>query len=668
MSKSSFIMALKKTDLKICTILIILSHLRITHSDHVFGTVTKNVTFFYRKLPVAPSTSSIIEFTISYIQRSVGIKYSRMGIYTAYPKENIDKRCYYTQYGQLRNEDLYSSLGVGNHKRSVCYLSGADKSTVTCQGRVNIQDFMPRNFYLCFGFECGSEPGDSLQGLIYNISFTQQSNETSGCIDYYSIVSDTKPCRTFYKETSLPNLIGNVRINHFQQYFKQFEIYEALAFGDGTCYQHLWEVICYIVLPKCEPVTEQVVHPCREMCWNFVEGCWQKFQDTLQGIDTRFLTDSHKFLLSLSLSDKVQIIDCDYLPSSNGNISCFYKPVTCDSPPDVTNSTRMLNATQKAVYHLHDVVQYTCINETFEVRGNSSTTCLYSGEWSHPPPRCIDYQRNSVHPLYIVLPVLAVSLIIYTSLYFYSWYFKTKSENLARNNHYDAFVCYCYEAQDVDFAEKNVPFQLEEKRGFQLCIHRRDFKAGWDIKWNIMNAIRNSNSAIIIMSQDYINSLWCVEEFEDCYMENMKDPAFKLFVILMQPADKLAVTNEYIKSFFAKKTYLEREDPKLFKKMAEYLTLVKQLKRGKPLLDEAIDDNIDPLLGENGNENENEIADKIVTEEQKQKVGAIKLSNEVEDDSGVIYEESETSSRPIDNDQFLTAPDLEIVGRKQRSP
>ena len=54
---------------------------------------------------------------------------------------------------------------------------------------------------------------------------------------------------------------------------------------------------------------------------------------------------------------------------------------------------------------------------------------------------------------------------------------------------------------------------------FKLCIHRRDFKAGWDIKWNIMNAIRNSNSAIIIMSQHYINSLWCVEEFEDCYME-----------------------------------------------------------------------------------------------------------------------------------------------------
>ena len=130
---------------------------------------------------------------------------------------------------------------------------------------------------------------------------------------------------------------------------------------------------------------------------------------------------------------------------------------------------------------------------------------------------------------------------------------KIKNKASARNKQYDAFVCYCYEGQDPDFAEKIIPQELEEKHGLKLCIHRRDFKAGWDIKWNIMNAIRNSNSAITIMSQDYMNSLWCMEEFEDCYMENMKDQAFKLFVILMQPEDTLEITNEYIQSFLQRK-------------------------------------------------------------------------------------------------------------------
>ena len=163
-----------------------------------------------------------------------------------------------------------------------------------------------------------------------------------------------------------------------------------------------------------------------------------------------------------------------------------------------------------------------------------------------------------------------------------------ETQNLTRNREYDAFVCYSYEGKDPDFAENIIPQELEEDCRFKLCIHRRNFVAGWDIKWNIMNAIRNSNSAIIIMSQDYVNSLWCVEEFEDCYMENMKDPAFKLFVILMQPVDTLTIKNEYIKSFLTKKAYLKKDDRRLFKKIANYMTLVKQFKGERSPLKVAI--------------------------------------------------------------------------------
>ena len=99
--------------------------------------------------------------------------------------------------------------------------------------------------------------------------------------------------------------------------------------------------------------------------------------------------------------------------------------------------------------------------------------------------------------------------------------------------------------------------------------------------WNIRNAITNSNSAIIIMSQDYVNSLWCKEEFEQCYMETMKDPAFKLFVIMMQPEKELVSSSEYMESFFKHKTYLEKNDPKLGTKIADYLTWVKQPKENK---------------------------------------------------------------------------------------
>ena len=80
------------------------------------------------------------------------------------------------------------------------------------------------------------------------------------------------------------------------------------------------------------------------------------------------------------------------------------------------------------------------------------------------------------------------------------------------------------------------------------------------------------------MSQSYVDSMWCRDEFEGCYVENLEDPAFRIFVIVMQPVNTLKNTDEYMKIFFASKTYLEKDDPRLFERIAEYLNLVKLAK------------------------------------------------------------------------------------------
>ena len=608
-------------------------------SADISGTITENTMFYYRKLPVAPSVHTTIEFCVSYSTTSMRDKYPVMGIDTVYPKVNIEKQCSYNEFGQLRNENLYPYLRLTGYRTTTCEM--LTDHTVKCNGRISVQDYIPRSFYLTFGFDCYLPPIYLLNGLAYNISFSKQSNGTNTCTDYSKFPS-TDACSKFYNETSVPNLIGDEHVEPSVGYLKNFKALDALIFQDGTCYQHLSEVTCYIILPKCDPVTQQVTHLCREMCWDSVNGCWSKWMHVLNRMGSE-----------LNMS---KALNCDYLPSFYGSIPCFYKPVTCDSPPDVPNSTVMVNGTQKDVYYLHDVVQYACVNEAFDMRGKGSITCLYSGEWSHPPPRCIHHTINSLHPLLVVLPILIMSLTIYTSLAFCACSCQTKHQNLTRNRHYDAFVCYCYEGQDPDLAEKIIPQELEEKCDFKLCIHRRDFKAGWDIKWNIMNAIRNSNSAIIIMSQDYINSLWCVEEFEDCYMENMKDPAFKLFVILMQPADTLDITNEYIQSFFAKKTYLERDDPKLFGKIAEYLTSVKEPKGEKS------EETIEPLL----NQNEAEGGDRFVTEEDTENIELETfISSEVEEDSHDSNEESIISC--MDSDDESSYDNLGVGGMENIS-
>ena len=63
-----------------------------------------------------------------------------------YPKIDIDKRCSYIVFEQLRNENLRPSLEVGSYGTTTCELSGAD--TVSCTGRVNVQDYIQDTFII----------------------------------------------------------------------------------------------------------------------------------------------------------------------------------------------------------------------------------------------------------------------------------------------------------------------------------------------------------------------------------------------------------------------------------------------------------------------------------------------------------------------------------------
>ena len=60
---------------------------------------------------------------------------------------------------------------------------------------------------------------------------------------------------------------------------------------------------------------------------------------------------------------------------------------------------------------------------------------------------------------------------------------------------------------------KLVP-ELENVYGFRLCVHHSDFPAGFDIVDNIQAAIRSSRKVLVIMSENFVNSDWCVEEVQ----------------------------------------------------------------------------------------------------------------------------------------------------------
>ena len=152
-------------------------------------------------------------------------------------------------------------------------------------------------------------------------------------------------------------------------------------------------------------------------------------------------------ILSSAISS---FLDCHYLPSKSGSVPCFYKTVSCGDPPNVTNAW----ATNGS-YTATSTVEYTCQDETFHIQGNKTLECLYSGNWAKPP-RCVKKEKTE-SPLFIVLPLLVGSIFVY-----FVGHLIIRCRNriqqipLTRTKNFDAFVCYAYEGDDVQFAEETV--------------------------------------------------------------------------------------------------------------------------------------------------------------------------------------------------------------------
>ena len=316
---------------------------------------------------------------------------------------NIKKQCTYkyVSYGQLRNKYLHGHIN-GHANFGLLRCAWVSDDTMNGTGYTEVQDFIPRKFSFSFGFRCDEiNPMISLRGLAYEVNI-YGTNETL-CLGVHT----NSTCYHYAQYGVTPNLMGRHIVVH-EMFFSQNRILEFLFKYKTNCYQHFHEFSCYVNIPKCDPISKQVIHPC--MCYDAKNACgsFKKF-------------------------------NCDYLQSFNGSVECLYYSVWCGEPPKVQNATVSINCSNIAhIHYLNDKTEYSC-DEGFEMEGNKTITCMYSGHWSTPPkcslkqmiqstpsqnmeqrPLSVDQQSFSV-PLPIVLPSflipLAILLLVFCMIY-----------------------------------------------------------------------------------------------------------------------------------------------------------------------------------------------------------------------------------------------------------
>ncbi|KAJ8306688.1 hypothetical protein KUTeg_015729 [Tegillarca granosa] len=74
----------------------------------------------------------------------------------------------------------------------------------------------------------------------------------------------------------------------------------------------------------------------------------------------------------------------------------------------------------------------------------------------------------------------------------------------ANENEFDVFIS--YSRDDYEWV-KTLFLQLKSE-GFAVCVDFKDFVPGEEVSENIMNAIYKSRKTIVVMSTNFLNSVW----------------------------------------------------------------------------------------------------------------------------------------------------------------
>ncbi|XP_063404252.1 toll-like receptor 4 [Mytilus trossulus] len=128
--------------------------------------------------------------------------------------------------------------------------------------------------------------------------------------------------------------------------------------------------------------------------------------------------------------------------------------------------------------------------------------------------------------------VLSVVTVTTGIIYRYRWklrylYFMAKlkykkAPSILKNDlsyDFDAFVSYADE--DQNFVHEKFIKHVERDGELRVCAHKRDFLVGKDIAANITDAIHRSRKTVCIISNNFLNSYWCMFEFNMARMESI---------------------------------------------------------------------------------------------------------------------------------------------------
>ncbi|EDO64481.2 AGAP001002-PA [Anopheles gambiae str. PEST] len=185
----------------------------------------------------------------------------------------------------------------------------------------------------------------------------------------------------------------------------------------------------------------------------------------------------------------------------------------------------------------------------------------------------LSFYISSAVSLLLIVCLLAIWLYMKYSLEIKVWLFKhnllqwlVTEEQIDMDKRYDAFISYSH--KDEEFVTGQMLPRLEsEELNFKICWHVRDFMPGEMIASQITKAVEDSRRTIIILSHNYLESVWGQMEFNTAYLQSLEDKRNRVIPIIYQDIGDIDQLDPELQAYLKTNTYVRWDDPWFWDKL-----------------------------------------------------------------------------------------------------
>lgn len=202
--------------------------------------------------------------------------------------------------------------------------------------------------------------------------------------------------------------------------------------------------------------------------------------------------------------------------------------------------------------------------------------------------RLIDISISEICSTANQVTVNSISLVIYVSLSVFltlivvivMFRFRHEIKILAHNRlkferrmttdnyllkEFDAFVS--YSSLDETWVVQSLCKRLESSpTHFKLCIHHKDFVPGACISDNIIQSVEKSRHTILVLSENFLKSEWCLLEFQKAFHQTLIERNRHLIIILLESVSEATLPVD-MKHFLHTHTYINFTEPLFWDKL-----------------------------------------------------------------------------------------------------